>query len=117
MIYTDYLKTRKWSDIAKKRMEIDGNRCVMCGSTGTSNNPLEVHHLTYNSLYHEEDRIYEDLMTVCRCCHKGLHRAMERVTSPDGRRGWKENPRIPKIHAYNISGEVQFEIEEEDDEK
>lgn len=111
MTYEEYLKTDKWHTLSKARMQIDGNRCTMCGSGGTSNNPLEVHHMSYHHLYHEENRIYEDLVTVCRCCHKSLHRCMERITRPDGHRGWKDNPRIPNIHAFNINGTVEFEIE------
>lgn len=105
--YRQYLQSDKWRAISNKRMQIDGYRCVMCGSYGTSNNPLEVHHCSYRSLYEEQDRIYQDLFTLCHCCHKSIHRAMERITSPDGRRGWKNNPRIPQIHVFNISGTIE----------
>ncbi len=102
--YKAYLESDKWKQIAAKRFEIDGYRCVCCGAQGTSNNKLEIHHLSYNHLYHEENRIYEDLVTLCHCCHKSLHKVMERVTSPTGRRGWLDNPRIPDIHIYTLSG-------------
>lgn len=102
--YTEYLKSDKWKQIAKQRMSIDKYECQMCKSIGTANNPLEVHHLSYTHLYHEETRIYEDLLTLCHCCHKSIHKAMERVTNADGRRGWKNNPRIPSVHTFNVSG-------------
>ena len=102
--YTEYLKTPKWKAIAEQRMNIDKYECQCCGCRGTVANPLEVHHLSYTHLYHEETRIYEDLVTLCHICHKGLHKAMERVTNADGRRGWKSNPRIPSVHTFNVSG-------------
>ncbi len=105
--YRKYLQSDKWRAIAKKRMQIDGYRCVMCGSAGTTGNPLSVHHLSYKWLYQEENRIYQDLETLCFCCHKQIHRAMERITSPDGRRGWKD-ARIPQIHTYNINGSIEY---------
>lgn len=111
--YAEYLKSPAWARIARRRMEIDGYECCMCGSRGTASNQLEVHHISYAHLFDEENRIYQDLETVCHACHKSIHRAMERVTGPDGRRGWKDNPRIPKIHVFTISGADQGIIEEE----
>lgn len=104
MLYSEYLKSDKWKAISYKRMKIDNFECQCCGSRGTETNPLEVHHLSYKHLYNEENRIYEDLVTLCHNCHKGLHHTMERVTAPDGRKGWKDSPRIPKIHVFNING-------------
>ena len=101
MDYIEYLKTEQWQALAQKRMEIDGYRCCMCGCRGTMGNRLEIHHLTYRTLYHE--RPYEDLLTLCHACHKATHKMMERVTSPDGRRGWK-NERIPDVHIYTLTG-------------
>lgn len=103
--YKAYLQSDKWKAIAEQRLKIDGYRCCACGSRGTPSNKLEIHHLSYAHLGHEESRIYEDLCTLCHCDHKALHRVMERVTSPDGRRGWLSNPRIPPIHVFTYSGE------------
>jgi len=102
--YQAYLKTDKWKTIAKRRMDIDGNMCVMCGSRGTTGNPLEVHHLSYKCLYHEEERIYEDLVTLCHCCHKQVHALMNRQTDANGRHGWKDNSTIPAISVYTVAG-------------
>lgn len=102
--YADYLQSEKWQKIAEERLKIDGYTCQGCGCRGTTQNPLEVHHLSYTHLYQEENRIYEDLVTVCRVCHKNLHKVMERVTNANGRRGWKDNPRIPQISTFNVSG-------------
>ncbi len=109
--YIEYLKTEKWKRIARKRLEIDNFKCCMCGCEGTTKNPLETHHLSYKYLGHEEDRIYEDLVTLCHACHKQLHRAMNRITNADGRRGWKSRADIPKVHSYNLCGDIETETE------
>jgi len=102
--YLDYLKTEKWKLIATKRMQIDNFKCQCCGCKGTAQNPLEVHHLSYKYLYQEENRIYEDLVTLCHSCHKGLHSIMNRTTSSTGRRGWKDSTYIPKVYVSCLDG-------------
>ena len=112
--YRQYLASDKWKQIAKKRYQIDKGVCQCCGSRGTPNNPIECHHLSYNHLYHEEGRIYEDLVSLCRCCHKGLHRVMERVTDENGRRGWLNSPRIPRVHTFCINGQdIEYVVKED----
>ena len=112
--YKEYLKSDKWKEITRKRYLIDNGVCQCCGTRGTANNPLETHHLSYSHLYHEEGRIYEDLVTLCRVCHKGLHRIMERVTNENGRRGWLDSPRIPRVHVFNINGtDIEYTIKED----
>ena len=103
-MYQQYLHSDKWKTIAQERMKIDGYKCVCCGTTGDTTNPLEVHHLSYKYLYREETRVYEDLVTLCHVHHKMLHNIMNRVTNKDGRKGWSNNPTIPKIHVFNING-------------
>lgn len=109
--YAEYMRSDKWRRIAAERMRIDNYTCVGCGCKGTAANALECHHLSYRYLYHEETRIYEDLVTLCHACHKNLHKIMERQTNPAGRRGWKDSPRIPQIHAFNISGSLEIKEE------
>lgn len=109
--YLNYLKSDKWKNIAKERMKIDGFTCCMCGSRGTPANVLEVHHVAYKAIYHEEERIYQDLVTVCRRCHLLLHTVMNRVTGPDGRHGWKDRSDIPQVHVFSLSGEdIDMEV-------
>ena len=102
--YTEYLQSDKWKSIAKRRMEIDGNRCVMCNSKGTTANPLECHHLSYKWLGNEEERIYQDLVTLCHACHKQVHALMCRKTDPNGRHGWKANYTVPAVSVYTLTG-------------
>ena len=109
--YRQYLQSDKWKAIAAQRLQIDNFQCNCCGSRGTPQNPLEVHHLTYKHLYHEESRIYEDLVTLCHICHKNLHNIMNRQTDAQGRRGWADNRNIPKVHTFNISGTETEHIE------
>lgn len=102
--YREYLNSEKWKEIVKERMRIDEHRCVMCGSRGTTTNPLECHHLSYKYLGHEEKRIYQDLCILCHSCHKQVHNLMCRKTAPD-RNGWKDRYDIPQVSVYTVSGE------------
>lgn len=102
--YKQYLKSDKWKAICKKRLEIDNYKCVCCGANGTPENPLEIHHVSYRYIGHEENRIFEDLLTVCHIHHKMIHRLMERKTAPN-RNGWKNRTDIPKVHVFNMTGE------------
>ena len=103
--YAAYIHSPKFQKIAAERFKIDGYRCCMCGCRGTATNKLECHHLSYKYLGHEEQRIYQDLCTLCHCCHKSVHKLMERQTDPSGRKGWLDNSRIPDIHVYTFGGE------------
>ena len=112
--YKEYLKSDKWKQLARKRYEIDNGVCQCCGSRGTIANPIECHHLSYSHLYHEEGRIYEDLVSLCRVCHKCVHRMMERVTNDKGRRGWLDSPRIPRVHTFCVNGtDIEYVIKED----
>lgn len=69
--YLDYIHSEAWRDVSEKRKAIDDNKCCICG---TENN-LEVHHLNYDNLGHED--INEDLVTLCSDCHKEVHQAKD----------------------------------------
>lgn len=103
--YIEYLKSDKWKQIAAKRLEIDNHTCQCCGCIGTPNQPLEVHHLSYKFIGREEGRVYQDCVSLCHACHKGIHSIMNRVTTPDGRHGWKDRDDIPKVHVYTLTGQ------------
>lgn len=90
--YQEYLKTDKWNNKRKERLKIDNYQCCMCGCNGTMNNKLEIHHFTYRNIYNED--VYKDLLTLCSNCHKSVHYMMNRKTSADGKRGWKDELKI-----------------------
>lgn len=64
--YRDYLETAHWQRTRRLAFERYGDRCVLCGHTGT-----DVHHRTYERLGCEQ---LDDLIVLCRTCHD-LHHA------------------------------------------
>lgn len=64
--YKHYLHSKEWA--AKRFLVLyrDGFRCSICGST----EELNVHHKTYQNVFHEP---LSDLITLCRKCHKKQH--------------------------------------------
>lgn len=86
--YNDYLQSEEWDKKRQQRLVIDNFRCQMCHGYGTQRNPLQVHHITYRNIYKED--VFRDLVTLCRDCHLGIHHMMNRVTSEDGKHGWKD---------------------------
>lgn len=68
-LYQEYLKTDHWKATRAAAIARAGNRCQICGKTGR----LEVHHLTYERLFHEDEN---DFLVLCRTCHGRQHRYM-----------------------------------------
>ena len=87
--YVLYLKSDQWSQKRQQRLAIDDYTCQMCGCKGTQQNPLQIHHFTYHDATDED--VYKSLVTVCRDCHKMIHKMMCRKTDRYGRRGWKSD--------------------------
>lgn len=71
MQYKEYLKSKEWEQKKEERMKVDGYRCVMCGRDMEHCRTMQVHHVSYKRLGHEN--IYTDLCTLCGSCHKKLH--------------------------------------------
>lgn len=101
--YEQYLQSDEWKTKARKRAEIDGYKCCMCNSSGTMNNPLECHHITYRNIYREN--VYKDVLTLCRNCHRSVHIMMNRVTDSTGTRGWKDTLTLSN-HVLAVESEV-----------
>lgn len=74
--YKRYISSPEWKQKEAERMEIDGYRCVMCGRSIDHCRTLQVHHVTYKRLGHEN--ALTDLCTVCGSCHKKLHAYYDR---------------------------------------
>lgn len=64
--YASYIESDAWKEKARRIRERDGYRCQICGAVDV---PMEVHHLTYDRLFQEQD---DDLLTVCAACHKKI---------------------------------------------
>lgn len=68
MDYQEQLQDKRW---LKKRVEIlirDKHRCTLCGYFGSK---VNVHHLKYTGM--AWDAPNEDLITLCKDCHRKLH--------------------------------------------
>ena len=68
MPYEDFLKTPYWKAISDYVKERDSYRCGKCGAQKR----LQVHHLSYQ---HHGDELHNmnELVTLCRKCHKETH--------------------------------------------
>lgn len=67
--YHSYLLTPKWRTISQTVIKRDGNKCTKCGSTKI----LHAHHKTYKNIFNELNHL-EDLITLCKECHKVIHK-------------------------------------------
>lgn len=68
MPYKEFLRTPYWRIISAFEKYEAGRRCAICGSTKM----LNVHHKTY--IHHGSEAVHlDDLVTVCRECHKAIH--------------------------------------------
>ena len=65
--YRKYLLSDEWAQIRIDLFNHRGKQCELC----LSKNKLEVHHLTYKNIFNEEP---EDLMILCKSCHKKQHK-------------------------------------------
>jgi len=66
--YHEYIASREWRQNPVRLAELEASsfRCRLCNHDG-SENPLEVHHRTYENLGNERPG---DLTTLCRRCHR-----------------------------------------------
>ena len=66
--YAEFLKTKYWAKVSARVLKRDKRRCKMCGSK----KDLNVHHKTYANHFRELSHM-DDLITLCRTCHKKVH--------------------------------------------
>ena len=57
-----------WKDLREKRLIKDGFKCKQCGSEMN----LVVHHINYPTTAWGDEGL-DDLVTLCRECHKKVH--------------------------------------------
>ena len=85
--YERYMGSTAWRALRRRVVARDQGRCVGCGARGA----LQVHHLTYQRLGHED---LADLVTLCAGCHEQWHRHVKRETGPRGSAGWRRGHRV-----------------------
>lgn len=78
--YAAFLESDTWQTMRQKRLAIDNYKCQFCGSGGSTDNPLQIHHFGYKNACGSED-VFRDLVTACRRCHTLIHNGMNRVTN------------------------------------
>lgn len=84
-LYREYLKTPHWKSLRHSVLVRDGFKCVRCDAR----KKLQAHHRIYRTNF--EDSVLEDLVTLCKRCHKQEHGissrqpAKKKKTSPSVR--------------------------------
>lgn len=92
--YSYYLMSEDWEKKRETIIARDNHMCVVC----KRRNNLQVHHLTYKNIYHEQDR---DLITLCRDCHATYHE-VERRTNMVNLFYWRmESSKVKEDHNKN----------------
>ena len=81
--YSSYMKSDAWSAKREERLQLDDNRCVMCGRPNGLQKDgvtpvLQVHHICYSNLGNEP---MSDLVSLCSGCHKKIHKYYRRLRS------------------------------------
>ena len=67
MPYADYLQSPEWRERRKQALDWARNACQLCNSP---QEPLNVHHRTYDRLGAE---LPADLVVLCKKCHEKFH--------------------------------------------
>lgn len=71
--YDEYKQSDEWRLVCEERRRYDGYRCVCCGKPALlCREGLQVHHLTYENLGHED--IKHDIVSMCGKCHIKFHK-------------------------------------------
>lgn len=65
------LPPKEYSLLIHKVLSRDGYRCQSCGFRGN----LHVHHVWFRS--HGGPDLLWNLVTLCECCHSGVHTAVK----------------------------------------
>lgn len=68
--YKKYMRSPEWEQKKQERIAIDGG-CVMCHRPLDRIRKIQVHHITYKNLGHED--VLTDLCTLCGSCHQKIH--------------------------------------------
>lgn len=72
LAYQEYLQSDHWQSLRLLALERDHFKCTICDSK----HRLQVHHLKYRAKF--EHSLLEDVVTLCRLCHKAAHHRINR---------------------------------------
>lgn len=72
--YTNFVGSEDWKAIRNMILQDRGSFCEKCKGWFEPN-LVQVHHKSYSKQFGSEDD--QDLMVVCKCCHKELHQDLE----------------------------------------
>ena len=91
MDYHTYIGSRGWRDHPVRLAELQaaGYRCRLCNNGGEGI-VIEVHHRTYENLFHEQ---LGDLTALCRVCHRVVTDHLRRLRYAR-RKALSENIRV-----------------------
>jgi 5-methylcytosine-specific restriction endonuclease McrA len=64
--YKAYLNSKEWFAVRESLFVVRGKKCERCGSKEN----IQVHHIHYRNIFREQ---LEDLMVVCKDCHRKIH--------------------------------------------
>ena len=74
--YKEYIKSDVWKEKCEQRLEIAGHKCEMCGRLEKNSKGLQIHHISYRNLGHED--VANDLICLCGRCHILIHAYYDR---------------------------------------
>lgn len=77
--YSAYLSGDHWQTIRDRLIAVRGARCEICDA----NEPLNLHHRTYERFGRELD---DDLILLCLACHDGVHQQAQIVATQPSHR-------------------------------
>lgn len=66
-------RNEEWLKFRKEVIELDGNRCAICGRSELEDIVLQVHHKNYVSGKLPWEYSYKDCETLCKGCHAREH--------------------------------------------
>lgn len=64
--YQEYLQSKEWLSLRKKKISQVGGSCQICNSR----KEIRIHHRTYKRIFHED---LNDLTVLCNLCHELFH--------------------------------------------
>lgn len=82
--YNKLLLRKEWKEFRKTILDRDSNKCVKCGSTKI----LQAHHIKYIENRYPWEYELQELVTLCKVCHKKEHAYIANSNLPIGKEVW-----------------------------